>query len=468
MKFIYKQRTLPLLLLLLLPFLGMSQSGKKGTTVDKIAGIIGDKIILLSDIEFQYQQYKNQGLKKGYDISGSGSNMKCQLFSEMLKEKMMLIQAKADSITVTDKQVNNELERRIRYFVSQIGSRQKLEEYYGKSIVEIKDEFRSDIRDRLIAQQMRNQIIKDVKVTPTAVRNYFNNLPEDSLPYYNAQVEVAQIVRFPQTSELQDSLAREKTKELRQRIKGGEDFETMAIIYSEDKATAQQGGEMGFKKRSELPKSLQGPAFSLDQGEVSKVIASEQGYHLIKMLKRRGEKINLRHILIQPTITSSNLAQTEQFLDSLRTKIKNGSLKFSKAARRYSQDEETKQNGGMLMNRRRGSTYFNMEQLDPSLYFAIEKLEPGEISKPTLFRTQEGKKGYKIVKLISETEPHKASLEKDYNKIQEAAKKQRQQEVMQEWLKEKAKKNYVFIAPEFKKCPQLDMWLEHSNSFSSN
>ena len=451
MKFISKMKKIILIGFFFLTNLYIIKG--QGLTVDKIIGIVGDKIILFSDLEIQYRQYLSQGLEGNEDL-------KCKMLDQMFKEKMLLTQSIIDSIKVTDEEIENELERRLRYFISMIGSKTKLEEYYQKSTVEIKEEFREDVENQLLGNKMKSDIIKNAKITPSEIKAFFNKIPKDSIPSFNAEMEVGQIVRYPKVNKLQDDLAIEKISKLRNRILDGEDFSTLAILYSEDLGSAQNGGELGFMERGDLVPEFQESAFQLKAGDISDVVKTEFGYHIIQMIERRGEKINARHILVKASITTSELNEAKLFLDTIRNLITNDSIIFSAAVNLYSDDVTTKNNGGILMNQQTGSTFFEPDQLDASVYFTIEKLKPGEVSGPVLFKTSDDKEAYRLLYLKSETKPHKANLHDDYNKIQSAALNEKQNNILSRWFIDKTAKTYIQIDEEYRQCEAMKQWLK--------
>jgi len=423
------------------------------TLVDGIEGIVGDKIILHSDIELQYQQMKLEGT----DVPG---DFKCAILDQMLSQKILLEQAELDSLVVSEDEIEGELDRRIRYFVSMIGSEEKLEDYYGKSIIRIKDEFKKDISEQLLSQKMRNKILEKVKVTPADVKNFFNTIPKDSLPYFNAEMEVGQIVIYPSVSQELKDYSRNSLEDIRKRILAGEDFCILAQLYSEDPGSAGKCGDLGFIRRGEMVTEFEGAAFRLDENQISEVTETKFGFHIIQMLEKKGEKIHVRHILLRPKTTSYDLLQAKQKLDSIRTLIVNGILKFEEAAGKFSEDEATKNMGGMLVNPQTGNTFFEADQLDKSIYFSIEKLSAGQISQPELFQTPDGMQAYRILYLKSETTPHAANLRDDYAKIKSAAAAKKEELAFQHWLEGKIRNFYIYVAESYRDCDLMKKWMK--------
>ncbi len=439
---------------ILLCLVFLSASAQK--VVDKIVGVVNDKIILLSDIEAQNQQYIQE-----YGAN-TPANLKCELLDQVMTQKLMLAQSILDSVEVADEDVDNELDKRIRYFSNMTGGIEKLEEYYGKSIVEIKDEFRTEIRDQMLSSKEQQNIIADAKVNPSDVKVFFNKIPTDSLPYYDAEVQVGQIIFKPQVIPEMKQFAIDKINELRNRAMKGEDFATLASLYSEDPGSVDKGGELGFVNRGDLDPNFEGAAFSLKvPGDISQVVESSFGYHIIQLIERRGERINVRHILITPKTTSFDLTKAKSRGDTVYQKLSAGQISFTDAVNKFSEDEESKNNGGMLVNSASGNTFFTIPELgdnDKSLVFTIDSLKAGQFSKPELFRDKDGKMMYRIVYLKTESVAHKGNMKDDYDKFQAAALSQKQADIFTEWVKEKIARSYTFIDPQFVDCDTMTKW----------
>jgi peptidyl-prolyl cis-trans isomerase SurA len=419
--------------------------------VDKVAVVIGDEIVLHSDVEIQYQQYLEQG-----EVP---EDARCEILSQLLFNKMLLAQAMVDSVEVTEDEVDGELDKRIRHFINLLGSKEKLEEYYNKSILEIKDEFREDIADYIRISTMQSRIIKNVKVTPADVRAFFNEIPKDSLPYYNAEVEVGQIVVYPAISHGQESYAKEKIEGIRKRVLDGEDFATLASIYSDD-GSASEGGALGFFERGEMVPEFEAVAFSLKQDEVSRVVRSEFGYHIVQLIEKQGQKVNVRHILIKPKVTSKDLEEAKAKLEKVRVALLD-TLEFSEAVKLYSEDITTKATGGMITNPQSGNATFEMDQVDPSIYFQIKNLEPGQYSDVGSIQERDGTRGFRIIYLKSESEPHRANLKDDYYRIQAVALTKKQDDAIQQWLEAKIKETYVRVDADYEDCDDIKKWLKN-------
>ncbi len=425
--------------------------------VDKIVGIVGDEIVLLSDVELQFQQMKLEG----QDVP---DDMRCQLLGSLLAQKMFLQEAQNDSIFIAEEEIESELNRRIRYFISMIGSEERLEEYYGKSIIEIKDEFRGDIQEQLLSQRMQGTIFEGLSVTPKEVRDFFNSIPKDSVPYFNAEVEIQQLVITPEITDIQKDLAREKLEGIRKRtIDENADFAIQAISYSEDPGTGAQGGDLGFFGRGQMVSEFEGEAFRLKVGELSEVFESPFGFHILKVTDRKGEKVRASHILIKPKVTSFELQDANEILDSVRIMILEGKISYNNAVKVFSNDEETQNNGGMLLNPNTQASYWEIDELDKNVYFTIEQLEIGEYSKVEYFELPDGSPAFRILGLRSETQAHVANLEDDYVKIKGAAQTKKEEQALREWLDDKLEGTYVYLDKRYIACDILKDWYAQAN-----
>lgn len=425
---------------------------QQGAVIDGVIAVVGAQILLKSEFEQNLTQYKSQG-------ATVDDEMECRILEDLLFQKLMLNQANLDSVVITDKQVDAELKRRIDYFVSQIGSERALEEYYKKSMEEIRSELRETLEDQMIVQKMQSDIVLNNEVTPSEVQEYYNNQPIDSLPMIREEVEVSQIVIIAPPNRRQVEEARQKLNDLRERIVNGEDFSTMAILYSEDPGTARQGGELGFVGRAEVDPAFADAAFKLKGNEVSRIVQSEFGLHVIQLIEKKGEKINVRHILMKPKIEGKDILKAKEVCDSLRNAIVlYDSLTFAMAARRHSDHMETKINGGLTVNPYSGSSLWDMEELEPSVYVAIENLKEDEISETTAYSTRDGKRGYAIYSVLKRREAHRANLRMDYQMIQDAAKAAKENDVVNKWIKEKLNSTYTLLNGDYQKCNFEHQW----------
>lgn len=438
-------------LLLFFSFIGFSQN-ETGKIIDGIIANVGDKIILKSEIESQIVSLKAQGV-----IIDEAS--KCQLFEELLYQKLLINQAELDSVVVTDAQVESEMNRRLDYFIAQVGSEKRLEQYYKKSMVEIKNEFRDIVKNQLIAQMMQGNITGEVKVTPDEVKNFYNSLPEDSIPMVNSEVEIAQILINAKQSEAARNEAKERLNQIRERIINGEQFSTLAVLYSEDEGSAKKGGELGFLGRADLVPEYSTAAFKLkNSSTVSEIIESQFGFHIIQLIERRGQKLNSRHILIKIKDDENEILLAKQKADSIYNLLNNDTLTFGQLAFKYSDDKQTKNSDGLMVNPQTGTSVFEIEAVDPQIFYIIDNMKPGEISKPVPAESFDGKKGYRIIKLISKTEPHLAKFETDYAKIRNAALASKESEAQAKWIKGKIANTYIKIDDEYKNCVFDNGW----------
>jgi len=417
---------------------------------DRVIANVGDKIILQSDVENQVIQLRAQGYQGKEDI-------KCDIFEELLVQKLLLIQAELDSIQIGVNQVDSELEARLNYFIRQIGSQEKLEEFYNKSMIEIKEDFRPLIREQILTQTMQRNLVIGVKVSPKEVEEFYKNLPEDSIPMVNTHYQINQIAVYPPEDEKARADAREKLLNIRERIINGERFSTLAVLYSEDPGSARRGGELGFRTSDELDPEFAKAAFRLtDDGGVSRIVESEYGFHIIQLISKQGNQVNVRHILITPKVDIEQKIKAKNRLDSIANLIKNDSLSFTSAALRFSEDEQSRLNDGLMVNPRNSSTKFDLEELPKAEYNVVKDLKIGEISDPFETVDDKGKTIFKIIKISEKIEAHKANFKDDYEMIEEIAIMQKQQRKFEEWLKERKKKTYIHIDDSFINCKFLE------------
>ncbi len=414
--------------------------------IDKVLAVVGNNIILHSDVEKQYLQLVAQG----YDTYG---DLKCEIFEDLLFQKLLVNQAYHDSIEVTEADVDQRVNSRLGMIINQAGSEAALEEYFGKSMVEIKNDLRELLREQLLTQKMQEKITEDLKITPSEVRKYFKNIPKDSLPLINAELEIAQIVRQPEITEAQIQAVKDRLKEYIERVKNGDKFSTLAIMYSEDPGSAQNGGELGYVSRTDLVPEFAAVAFNLKEvDEVSTIVESDFGYHIVQLIDRKGERISVRHILLTPKTDPMDKVNSTNFLDSVATLIRIDSLTFSQAARRFSSDEDSKLTGGLMVNPNTGNSKFEADEIDHLTYYAIKDLKIGEISRPIEIRDQRGKLSYKLLMIKNRTEPHVANLKSDYHFLQEAALSVKKQEEIEQWIIKKQSNTYIKIDDSFKNC----------------
>ena len=419
------------------------------TIVDGVIAVVGGNVVLKSDIESQYLQLRAQGV-----IKGSPAKVKCQILDKLLYMKLLLHQGQVDSIKVTDAQVEGEMDRRMRYFISQAGSPEKLEDYYGKSLLEIKNELKEIIREQMLTEQEEAKITKDITITPSEVKAFYKKIDKDSIPLINAEFEIGVIIKQPLIGLEEKQIVINKLKGFKDRIAKGDEFATLAVLYSEDPGSAKQGGELGMFKRGDMRPEFEAASFKLKTaGEVSDIVETEDGFHIIQLIERRGEYINVRHILLQPQVSFAKLNKAML--------ITTKKLKFEDAVIRYS-DDPSKNNGGLLVNNASGTTRFEasqLSQLDPKVFFIVDKLKIGEISAPVLMKTERGKQEYRIYYLKDRTNPHRANIENDYARIQQMALDKKKDKVINNWVIQKMPGTYIRISDQYVNCEFTRKWI---------
>ena len=421
-------------------------------TLDKILAVVDEEIILESDLENQVNYLKKMGEK---DEDGT---LRCFVFENMLTSKLLLAKARLDSLKVSDEQIENELNRRLNLFIMQSGGEAEFEKMMGKSILQFKIELRPKIKEQLLIEQQKNKITENVQVTPKEIRQFFNQIPPDSLPFLPAEVEVYQIVIVPKPSEESKEKAKAKLKNIKNQILAGSSFEDMAKFYSEDIESARLGGSLGEFKKGQMVPEFEEVVFSLKEGEISEVFETQYGFHIVKLHKMMGDRAKASHILITPEKTPEDDEKALKKLQAILQEIKD-STKFEVAAAKYSDDPQTKMFGGLIINPQTGEPRIPIDQLDPEIYLTIDKMKEGEISEPKEFYSKNPKigKAYHIVYLKKKYPPHVSNLETDYTKFKQAALEAKKLEVMEKWF-QKAKEQ-VFIDIKDPSCSQaLENW----------
>ena len=415
--------------------------------IDRVVGVVGDFNILQSDVEQQYLQMKMSG-------SYMEPDARCKIFNFFIEQKLLMAQAKIDSIEVGQAMVEMSMESRLDYFISQFGDEAEMEAYFNKSIFDIKDDLREAIEEQMLTDQVRNTITEDVSTTPSDVKRFYRSMDPDSIPYVNTQVELAQIVAYPRYSDEAIFQVKERLLELRKRVQDGEDFGTLAILYSEAPEAARRG-ELDFMFRNELDKTYADAAWALKPGQVSKIVESSFGFHIIQMVERRGDRVKTRHILMNPKADANAKQKAIYKLDSLRTLIETDSASFDFVAKWNSEDTKTSVNGGLIVNPRTQASTFELDQLETRDYYNIRNMEVGDLSEPYESTDHSHKLCYKLLYLKSRTEPHRANLKQDYLLLQELALQLKNNEVMKEWYEEKKGTTYIKVGAPFRDCTQL-------------
>ncbi len=437
------------LLLLLLPAFLSGQNEK--AVIDKVVATVGSEIILLSEVQEQLAYAKQQEATLPADYS-------CVILQNLLVQKLLVNQAKLDSVEVKDEEVENQLEARIERLRVYFNQDEKaIEEYYGQNVNQIKEQMRNDMRSQLLAERMQGQITSKATITPSEVRDFFNKIPKDSLPYFNSEVEVRELVYKPQVNAEEKGKARERMEELRKRIvEGGESFADLAKKYSDDPGSGSNGGDLGWQKRGTFVAEFEAVVYNLDPNQISPLVETEFGFHVIQLLERRGNLIHARHILIKPQITDDDLQKAEATLDSIRQLIQSNNITFTAAVKLFGdKNNASYNNDGRVANPRTGNTFFEVADLDTNIFFAIDELTPGDVSEPVPFRSPDGARYFRLVQLQSRSKPHIADLKQDYNKIQAAALEQKKGNYTERWVLDKLKITYLSIDPMYQKCPNL-------------
>jgi len=433
-----------LILLLLGLFHPFSSNAQEVGLVDQVVAVVGKHIILESDLENQYLTLRIQG-----EIVGTKASNKCRILEDVLFQKLLLNQAELDSVDISEAQIDQEIDQRLRYFIAQIGSQEAFEEYYGKSIPEFKAEFRDEVRHILMVRSVIQELDMTIDVTPAEVRAYFKSIPKDSLPLVNSEVTIGQIVKIPPVSLAQKLAVKDRLRDMRKRVLQGENFSTLAILYSEDPGSASKGGELGLYGRGELYPQFEAIAFKLKPGEVSEIVETPAGFHIIQLIERKGEYVNVRHILMRAKVAPEDLVKARDVLDSVAIKIRSEEISFDDAVLKYS-DDPGKNNGGLLINFSSGTTKFEVNELDPNVSFVVDKLDVGEISNPVQMQTEDGADAFRLLYLKTRTLPHRANLEEDYNRIQFWALEKKKTESYHEWATKKVRKTYIKIIDKYR------------------
>jgi peptidyl-prolyl cis-trans isomerase SurA len=444
-----KNKSITLLVaFLMMPFLSNAQS--EGEVVDKIIAKVDNYIILESDLSLAYKDFLSRG-----NMTRS-PEARCEVLENLIINKLMLAKAEIDSVTVSEAQVDAQVQNRMKMMVQQIGSEEKIEEYYGKSLEEFQVEIRGDVREQMIIGEMQRTITSDIEVTPRQVKNFFDNIPRDSLPFYSTQVQVGQIVKKPTMSKDAKDNIKARLNGLRDRILEGENFEDIARLYSQEPGAKQSGGNIGFFERGQLAPEYEATALRLKPGEISKPVETDFGFHIIELLARRGNEFNTRHILILPKFTQKDMDRTVNFLDSIRTLIINDSITFEAAAAEHSDDMNTSSSGGYFMESEAGGTKISVDELDPNVFFTIDTMEVGSITKPLIFRQQDRSEAVRILYYKDRIRPHRADIRIDYQKIKQAALNKKRSEKLAKWFEESKSDVFIVLDDHYKNCQILN------------
>lgn len=431
----------------MLPLCGSAQV-YPGGLVDKTVAVVGNEMISLSQLEQEILYMRMQGMF-------SDKNMRCEQLERMLESKLFLMQARVDSLSVNQEMVNSSLAQRMDQVRTNFGGDEAVENFYGKPLYKLRQEWRQQLEDMTLTQQMQSQIASKIpELTPQDVKDYIKNTDPEDLPMVPIKYQLSQICIYPDR-EAANLAVKEKLLSIRERIINGEKFSTLARIYSEDPGSARKGGELGMASKSIFWPAFSDAAMSLKPGVISQIVETPDGFHIIEVIDKKGDMFNARHILIKPQYTEQDKEKAFKTLDSLKTEIHNNAVTFSLAAKFYSQDAATKTNGGQMADPNTGSSYFEIDQLKPEDYAAIKNLKEGEISEPVESKDNEGRDGntvYKIIRVDKIIPAHPASFENDYSTMLEEAKMKKQTEAIDEFIDSKIKTTYITIDPIFKDC----------------
>jgi peptidyl-prolyl cis-trans isomerase SurA len=429
----------------------------KKVLADKIIAVVGNKIILKSDIDNSLLDMQRQGVEVTSDA-------RCMSLEQAIGIKALVLQAEKDSLPVTDEEVEAEIDNQIRYFISQYGSKDEVERIAGKSLYQLKEDFKEGFRDRKLATAMRNKIVGDIKITPNEVKSFFEKIPVDSLPYYETEVEVGQILVYPKASRDAEQYCIEQLTDYKKQIESGKKaFGTMASVYTEDPGSKDRGGMYEINRnQKDLDPIWMSKAFTLKEGQISAPFKTKFGYHIIQLVSRMGDDAVVRHILKIPQVTQVELKIGFSKLDSIRAKLIAGTIDFGEAVSRYSDDESSKFTAGMIQGR--DGNFLTIDQLDKDLVVKLKDLKIGEYSQPLEYTDERGKKGLRVIYLKSKSEPHRENLKDDYNKIAQRAIEQKKETALEKWFDVKTKSYYIKIDEDYLNCASLKHWIEIANA----
>ena len=417
--------------------------------IDKIIAIVGDEIVLRSEVENQYLQYISQGVT-------SNEELRCQVFEDLMTQKLLIFSCKQDSISVTKEEIEQEVETRVNYYIDQIGSVEKVEQYFEKDIYQIKKVLSELVEDQFLIQRMQSSITKDVKITPFDVNEYYEKIDKTELPLIEDRYKLSQIIIKPKVSEDQINKLTDRLNAFRKRVLNGEDFKVLAALYSDDPGSANNGGEIGFVSRGTFVPEFEKVAFRLKKDEVSEIVKTNFGYHIIQLIERRGDQVNVRHILLKPKYSSTSLQNARLRIDSIYNKIKNNEISFSQAIKSYS-DDDTKNNNGLLINPSNGSSSYTIDELGSSIKYLIEGLEEGNFTKPAKVESNEGSI-YRILNVTEKINSHIANLDLDYDFFQTQVLNIKKQEKLDDWIEKRIKNTYVELKDIDKNCKSRYKW----------
>lgn len=449
----YRRFLLPVSASMILLVSASPAFSQQKVVADKIAGIVGDKIILRSELGIAIADMAR---------NGGGTTDECNVLDNMLIQKALVLQAEKDSLPVSQEEVDAEVDQRIRYFINLYGGKDAFEQIAQRTVYQAKQDFQVPIREQRLAQSMRNKIVEDIKISPTEVKEYYEKIPKEKLQFYESQLQLSQLILFPKASRDIEKLAIDELNEYKKQVEAGtKKFETLAQFYSDDPGSKEKGGQIELNRNDSKmwDPVFFATAFRLKDGQISPVIKSKYGYHIIQMISRNGDDAVVRHILKIPQITEPEIKEATAKLDSIRTSLVAGYFGFGEAVAKFSDDDMAKSTAGQVMARD-GSTFLTIDQLDKDMVLLLKNsnLKPGEYSKPTPFTDERGKKGVRIVLMVSKSEPHRENLRDDYNKVAQRALDGKKSAALEKWFVAKIPTFYIMIDGEYKSCDNLSKW----------
>ena len=420
--------------------------------LDKIVVKVGGEVVLLSDVEEQMAMMRERKLTPG-------DQERCTILESLMAQSMLVHYAKIDSVKVTDDEVEGEIDARMNQILAYMNNDRRLfQEVYGQTVSEMREQVREDMLRKLLGDRLQAEIMDKVTVTPSEVQEFYNKIPKDSMPYFNAEVELAEIVMFPVVNEEERGRALEKIGRIKEQLEAGEDFAALARKFSDD-GSAREGGDLGWTSRGQFVPEFEAAAFQLEVDEISDIIETEYGYHIIQLLERRGNSIHTRHILVRPRITDADRQLTIDKLDSVRNLVLMDLIAFPDAVRKYGDKRvQSYSNNGRMINPKTNNTFFETGDVDSEIFFSIDTLDVWKITPPIEYRTPLGDYLYKIVQLQGRTAPHRANLQQDYSRIQDAAKESKRNSVFSDWIDDHIPNTYILIDANYKGCPNLERW----------
>jgi peptidyl-prolyl cis-trans isomerase SurA len=430
----------------------------KKMVADKIIAVVGDKIVLKSDIDNSIQDMERQNIEVP-------QNARCLTLEQAMGIKALVLQAEKDSLPITEEEVEADIDNQIRYFIGAYGGKDELEKVSGKTVYQLKEDFKEGFRERKLAGLMRNKIVDGIRITPKEVNIYFDKLDKDSLPFYDSELEIGQIVRYPKASRDAEEYCLEQLNDFKKQLESGrKDMKTLAALYSDDPGSKEKSGEYQLNRNEkQWDPIFLAKAFSLKEGQISSPFKSKFGYHIIKMISRAGDDATVQHILKIPQVTKTELNEGIEKLDTVRSKLIAGTLQFGEAVNRYSEDETSKYTGGRKTNAE-GGTNITIDQLDKDMVLMMKDLKVGQYSQPVEFTDEKGKKGVRIVYLMSRTEPHRANIRDDYNKIAQKALDEKKNEALENWFNQKISSYYIMVDDDYKNCDEMKKWSTSANA----